>query len=141
MRRILYEQQLELFHELGQLSAEMAAFTSEQLIDEEGATELFQGLLQQRETIMKEIDRLTTQIQQLEKVEGNSLESIGHLQTALRAEAAKIEAHNQILEAVVKTALDELRERTKKVQEGRHSHRAYEARVPASEGSFIDKRR
>lgn len=138
MPRNLYEQKLELFQKLGQISGEMAAFTSERLINEEGAAEEFQDLLQLRETIMNEVDQLTTQIK---KLENGAVPELEDLTIAIRAEGAKIETHNQTIEAVVKTALDELREKTKKAQEGRQSSRAYDTRIPAGEGAFIDKRR
>lgn len=123
---------------MGQISGEMATFTSERLIDEEGAAEEFQDLLQLRETIMGEVDQLTSEIKKLENGTAPKFEDLAR---AIRAEGAKIETYNQTIEAVVKTAIDELREKTKKVQEGRQSNRAYDTRIPAGEGAFIDKRR
>ncbi len=142
MPKSLYERKLELFRKLGELSSEMAGFTPERLVDEEGAAELFQGLVQQREAIMKQADEITAQINQVQVAVGEYLSpELESLQRDLRAEGARIQAHNQSIEAVVKTALTDLREKTKKIQEVRQSHRAYDSRVLASEGSFIDKRR
>mgnify|MGYP002408778259 CR=1 FL=1 len=93
-------------------------------MDEEGAAELFQGLVQQREAIMKQADEITAQINQVQVAVGEYL-------------SPELES----LQAVVKTALTDLREKTKKIQEVRQSHRAYDSRVLTSEGSFIDKRR
>lgn len=138
MAESLYQKKYELFQELAKITEKMAQFTTESLVKEEGTIEEFQSLLQQRETLMNQVDQLGSESSGLDL---NQVERARELQTSIQAEALKIQKYNESIEAVAKTALSQLREKTKKVQEGRQSSKAYDGRLPMSEGAFIDKRR
>lgn len=136
----LYQQKLALFQKLGQVSNKMAGFTADELVTDDEVLELIEKLLVSRTEIMGQIDEISTQISLVEgeKAQDPSFEP---LQRAIQEVAAGIEAPNEIIERTVKISLENLRERTKKLQDGKQSNRAYAGRISASEGSFIDKRR
>lgn len=138
MPRVLYREKLDLFRDLAEVSAEMAGYTGERFVQEDGAIENFQSLLQKRESIISQVDKLDQQISE-------SRQDPSERETAVIGEirilATQIIHYNETIEAVAKTALAQLRDETKKVQEGRQSHRAYDGRISPSEGAFIDKRR
>jgi|SRR5690554_5456455 hypothetical protein len=135
----LYQQQLDLFRRLGKLSTSMAGFAPDQLMGDDTAGEGFLRLVDERAVIMGQIDQLSEQIDSLEG-EGESPE-VGLLKRALQEEMAKIQEKNEVIEEVVKKALEELRQEAKKLQSGKQSNRAYIGSFRSAEGAYIDKRR
>ncbi|HBN97323.1 MAG TPA: hypothetical protein DDZ66_13600 [Firmicutes bacterium] len=135
----LYQRKLDLFRQLGKLSASMAEFAPDQLIADDEVGEDFFKLLDERTVIIGQIDELTKQIQSHE--EEGAVQEVEMLKCALQEEMIKLQGHNEAVETVVKRSLEQLREETRKLQSGKQSNRAYIGRVRSAEGSFIDKRR
>lgn len=135
----LYKQKLALFQELGQITDEIATLPCERLVDDDDALKNIQDSLESRQNIMKEIEQISL------KIRGFSDEALDQsmlsLREAIHEEILKIEQQNKDVEKTVKLSLAELRRRTKKAQDGRHTNRAYAGRITDREGSFIDKRR
>lgn len=140
LHKSLYQKKLVLFEGLALISATMAKYTVDELIDEDGAAEDFKSLLQQREGLMARVDQLEQEIAVLEG-QTNLDSSCNDLKGSLKEAALRVEALNIAIEAIVKEAVSELRSRTRRVREGRQSSRAYDNRVPSSEGAYVDKRR
>lgn len=135
----LYQRKLDLFKQLSKLSASMAEFVPDQLVGDDGPGEEFFKLLDERTVIMSSIDELNEEIQSLD---GQGAEKeVEPLKRALQEEMLSIQGQNAVIEAVVKSSLEQLREETKKLKSGKQSNRAYIGRVRSAEGSFIDKRR
>jgi len=131
-----YQCKLRLFTKLSRLSEEMAALSAEQLLDDEQALARLQNLVEQRAEVMAEIDRLPPGPDGRESA---ALDAAA--ENHLRREIEAAEKQNEIIENTVKAVLDCLKERTKKLREGKQSQRAYAGRTLSAEGSFIDKRR
>jgi len=136
----LYQRKLNLFQQLGKLSASMAEFSPEQLISDDEAGEGFLRLLDERAAIIGQIDDLTKRMESLDEDE-EIQEEVGLLKRALQEEIMRLQEQNEVIEAVAKRSLHQLREETRKLQSGKQSNRAYIGRVGNTEGSFIDKRR
>lgn len=135
----LYQRKLDLFKQLSKLSASMAEFVPDRLIEDDALGEEFFKLLDERTVIMSSIDELNEEIQCLD---GQGAEKeVEPLKRALQEEMLSIQGQNAVIEAVVKSSLEQLREETKKLKSGKQSNRAYIGRVRSAEGSFIDKRR
>lgn len=137
-----YQEKLNQFQELGKLSQDMAEFTSDQLMTDDAAGARFLNLLDLRTVLINQIEDHSGVILTLEK-EGKpeELQSVKLIKRSLREEMMKIRDRNEIIESLLKGSLNQLREEAQKLQEGKQSNRAYVARVPFTEGSFIDKRR
>ena len=135
----LYQRKLDLFRQLGRLSASMAEFAPDQLIGDDGVGEDFFQLFDERTTIIGQIDELTKEIQSHE--DAGVDQEVGLLKRALQEEMMKLQGQNEVVETVVKRSLDRLRDETRKLQSGKQSNRAYIGRARSAEGSFIDKRR
>jgi hypothetical protein len=134
-----YQHKLALVKKLSELTDAMLECTSDQLVSDDNAHERFLSLLEERETIMEQIDALNATL----SVQDSNMpdESAAVLQENLQAEIIRIQGQNEILEEIVRGSLGQIKEEAKKVQEGKQSNRAYIGRVPSAEGSFIDKRR
>lgn len=136
----LYQKKINLFEELEELSVTMAEFSPEQLAKDDGQGDLFLNLLDRRTVLIAKIDQLTEQILPLEeKTTPNS--RLNELKQELQKILQNMQSLNGIIEVKVKTSLNQIRDQAKKLQDGKQSNRAYVARTPATEGSFIDKRR
>lgn len=136
----LYQQKLSLFEQLEKLSATMAEFSPDQLAIDDQAAEVFVHLLDQRTVLIGQIDQIAERIglHNQDALEGDQLEAC---KMALHEKIVAIQTHNTGIEATVKASLEQIREQAKKLQEGKQSNKAYGARPPTTEGSFIDKRR
>lgn len=132
----LYQHKLDLFQRLGGLSEEMAALSVDQLLNDDQAFARLQRLMQEREEVMAEIDQVTAQIET-----GKSIVLDEEMESLLRHKAEAVKKNNEAIENTVKAVLVGLRERAKKLREGKQSQRAYAGRISSAEGSFIDKRR
>lgn len=132
----LYQHKLDLFQRLGGLSEEMAALSVDQLLNDDQAFARLQRLMQEREEVMAEIDQVTAQIET-----GKSIVLDEEMESLLRHKAEAVKKNNEAIENTVKAVLAGLRERAKKLREGKQSQRAYAGRISSAEGSFIDKRR
>lgn len=138
----LYEQKLSLFRKLGKVSEAMTGFSPHDLAKDDEAGDQFLSLLDERMAIMGKIDVISHQIlSQAGEKDQEESEQVRLLKRALQEEMERIQAANQVVEAMVKNSLHQLREQARKLQEGRQSNRAYAGRAPNIEGSFIDKRR
>ncbi len=135
MTSALYERKLKLFKELNRLSKEMASFSVEQLLNDEEALARLRTLVQERSQIMAEIDQLTAAVSR------KAIVFDGEAKRVLRREGEAARKQQVIVENIVLVVLDALKERTKKLREGKQSQRAYAGRIPSTEGSFIDERR
>jgi flagellar biosynthesis/type III secretory pathway chaperone len=132
----LYQEKLGLFRTLRQLTDEIAKFTPEQLVREDEAYQRLTELLDERDELMEKIDRLDQGIGR-QPQQGDSTA----VQQELRAEMLRLQEQNEVVEKVLQSSLAQLRGQAKKIQDGRHSNRAYLGGAPSVEGSFIDKRR
>lgn len=141
MLRDLYQEKLNFFQQLSKLSQTMAGFTVDQLVSDDQLEERFVNLLEERATIMSEIDSLDKQIMTQESQANIQGQSIAPLRQALQAEMAIVKKHNEVVEDQIKNSLAQLRNQAHKLQSGKQSNRAYIRRAPSTEGSFIDKRR
>ncbi len=135
----LYQQKLNLFKELGRLSASMAEFAPLQLAGDDAVGEEFFTLLDERTAVITRIDELTETMESLE--EQGTDQEVGLLKRALQEEMLRVQEQNGMLESLVKGSLGQLRDEAKKLQSGKQSNRAYVGRVRSAEGAFIDKRR
>ncbi len=135
----LYQQKLNLFKELGRLSASMAEFAPLQLAGDDAVGEEFFTLLDERTAVITRIDELTETMESLE--EQGTDQEVGLLKRALQEEMLRVQEQNGRLESLVKGSLGQLRDEAKKLQSGKQSNRAYVGRVRSAEGAFIDKRR
>jgi rRNA-processing protein FCF1 len=135
----LYQQKLDLFKELGRLSASMAEFAPLQLAGDDAVGEEFFTLLDERTAVITRIDELTETMESLE--EQGTDQEVGLLKRALQEEMLRVQEQNGRLESLVKGSLGQLRDEAKKLQSGKQSNRAYVGRVRSAEGAFIDKRR
>lgn len=138
MVRELLQKKAELVAELGRLSTSLLQFSVEQLVQEEEAAQQFAGLMDQRQEVMEQIDRLDAQLGQAGGAEGDELQE---LKEEMLAGLRRIEAETEQVEGLIKGALAQLKGQARKIQTGKQSNRAYIGAVPSVEGSFIDKRR
>ena len=132
----LYQRKLELFQRLGGLSEKMAAMSVQELLDNDESFAALEKLMEERQEIMAAVDELNAQLG-----EETAADYGEEMAARLRAEADRIEALNDSIESTVKAVLVQLKERTKKIREGKHTHRAYTGKGRSAEGSFIDQRR
>ncbi|MDI9414117.1 MAG: hypothetical protein QM401_11200 [Bacillota bacterium] len=142
MLETLYQEKLVLFQELNKVTDEIVALPCEKLVEDDDALEKIQKSLETRQDIMDKIEEVSLKIRDFSKeISDPPGHSVLILQKALQEEIRKIQAQNKNVEGTVKKSLVELRQRTKKAQDGRQTNRAYAGRITDSEGSFIDKRR
>lgn len=134
MAKELYERKLALLRQLKELTNQALAFTPEELVQDDHAHERVLQLLAEREGLMASIDQLDRELAQ-----GIAKAAEAHKE-ALRAELLQIQEQNARLEEVFQKSLAQLREQTRKIQDGRQSQRAYFSR-PSPEGAFIDTKR
>jgi len=138
----LYQQQLDLFKQLGKLSQSMTEFAPSQLVEDDAVGDAFLKLLDERTVIMGKIDQLSEEIQAqgVHMTDGDDAE-LGLIKRALELEIKSLQGQNAKVESLIKRSLGQLREEAKKLQSGKKSNRAYIGRLPTGEGAFIDKRR
>lgn len=134
-----YREKLALFEELNRLSLEMSSISHERLLNDDQAMDSFYKLVERREQLMVRIDELSLKISKIEAED--TRDSVLELQRSLREHGEAIEESNKMIESTVKTALQALKKKAKKLQEGKQTHRAYAGRAVSIEGAFIDKRR
>lgn len=137
----LYSQKLSLFEKMGELSVELAQFSTEQLV-EENHLEQLEMLLQKRACFVNEINVLDQKLINLGKQEPAGTDpKVQVFKKSLRKTGGKIQDQNLKLEGVVRAGLEELRTKTKNLRQKRKSGGVYRRPKDAGQGFFVDKRR
>lgn len=116
----LYQQQLDLFKQLGKLSQSMTEFAPSQLVEDDAVGDAFLKLLDERTVIMGKIDQLSEEIQAqgVHMTDGDDAE-LGLIKRALELEIKSLQGQNAKVESLIKRSLGQLREEAKKLQSGK----------------------
>src|SRR5690625_2447212 len=107
----------------------MLEFTAEQLYSDDSAAELFARLLEERTSLMDQIDGLDARIRESAGV--MEQDTLATIEGELHNKILKLQSQNELLEKVIKDSLDHLRGQAQKLQDGKQSNRAYVGRRPS----------
>lgn len=138
-----HERKLLLYEQMELLSTKLEEFSDPAQLQSEEQLAVFQTLLNRRGELIRQIDQIDEEIYQL-KERGLVPPSDGELDRiidSLRRIGQRIQTSNGNIGSFLEKGMTELRQETKKVQEGRQSSRAYTRKGDLGEGFFIDKRR
>lgn len=134
----LYEQKLNLFQKLAKLSEKLAGFSSDDLVGENTSLEELETFLLQREKLIAKINVIDGEINKSKDIPDKKVicfkKSLAEIGEIIKKSDAKAEL-------AIKEGLSQLRQKTKKIREGKQSSRAYSPSGDAGEGVFVDKRR
>ncbi len=138
-----HEQKLLLYEQMELLSTKLEEFSDSAQLQSEEQLAVFQTLLDRRGELIRQINQIDEEIYELQErgLTSQSDDELDRIIDSIRRIGQRIQESNEKIGAFLEKGMDELRQETKKVQEGRQSSRAYTKKGDMGEGFFIDKRR
>ena len=138
-----HEQKLLLYEQMELLSTKLEEFSDPAKLQTDEQLAAFQVLLHRRGELIRQIEQIDEDIHELEErgFVSRSDADLDRIIDSLRQIGQNIHESNVRLGAFLEKRVAELKQETKKVQEGRQSSRAYTKKDDLGEGFFIDKRR
>ena len=138
-----HEQKLLLYEQMELLSTKLEEFSDSAQLQSEEQLAVLQTLLGRRGELIRQINQIYEEIYELQErgLTSQSDDELDRIIDSIRRIGQRIQESNEKIGAFLEKGMDELRQETKKVQEGRQSSRAYTKKGDMGEGFFIDKRR
>lgn len=137
----LYQNKLRLFKNLEILSRQFNAISITPQSETDGGLSRLQALLDERASLMEEIDVLDEQIGRRAAAGEPEPREVREMKEEIITVIERIQKMSSRLEKELERETDMLREAVYKEQAAQRSARAYEPKIDPGEGIFFDKRR